>query len=146
MTFAKDTSVSVIRSQEEIRRTLEKYEATGFIFGESNGQALCGFEMKSRRIKFVLEIPTYGKTKDLKNRLLLSRDQCAQRERTAWRCLLLAIKAKLECAASGISTFENEFLAHIVMPNGQTIGQVITPQIDESYKTAQMPPLLGGRT
>ena len=146
MGFAENSKVPVANSQSEIRRTLEKYGATGFMFGESNGQALCAFEMKGRRIKFVMEVPIYGKTLMGASRVVLSADRCAQRTRTSWRCLLLAIKAKLECAESGISTFEQEFLAHIVMPNGMTIGQAIVPQIDQSYKDGKMPPLLGGRT
>lgn len=145
MSFAKNTSVPVARTQDEIRRTLEKYGATGFMFGEANGQALCAFEMKQRRVKFVLDIPVYG-TAMLTKYVKLSQDKCAQKTRTSWRCLLLAIKAKLECTASGISTFEQEFMAHIVMPNGKTIGQEILPQIDSAYKTGIMPPLLGGRT
>jgi hypothetical protein len=145
VSYASNSSVPVARSQDEIRRTLEKYGATGFMFGEANAQALCAFEMKQRRIKFVMELPVYGKAKDKKN-YIMSQKECDQRVRTSWRCLLLAIKAKLECAESGISTFEQEFMAHIVMPNGQTIGQAILPQLEHSYKTGEMPPLLGGRT
>lgn len=131
MSFAANTSVPVGRTQDEIKRTLEKYGATGFMFGEANGQALCAFEMKQRRVKFVLSVPK-GET-----------EKERQRIRSSWRCLLLAIKAKLECSASGISTFEQEFLAHIVMPNGQTVGQCLVPQLAESYRTGNLPPLLG---
>lgn len=130
--FAATTSVPVVRSQAEIRKTLEKYGATGFMFGEGNGNAMVMFEMNSRRIKFVLPLPKKGDKKG------------EQIERTRWRCLLLAIKAKLECAATGITTFEQEFLAHIVMPNGQTVGSAIVPQIQASYSNGSMPPLLGG--
>jgi hypothetical protein len=35
-----------------------------------------------------------------------------------WRALALAIKA----VESGIATFEEEFLAHIALPNGSTVG------------------------
>jgi hypothetical protein len=143
VSFAAATSVPVGRTQDEIKRTLEKYGATGFMFGESGGQALVAFEMKSRRVKFVLDLPVYGKTKSPGKNWLVSEKDCAQKTRSSWRCLLLAIKAKLECQASGISTFEQEFMAHIVMPNGQTIGQAILPQIDHAYKTGNMPPLLG---
>lgn len=145
MSFAKATSVPASRTQEEIRRTLEKYKATGFMFGESIGQAMCAFEMNGRRIKFVLALPIAGSPSSTNKYRKMSQDECAQKIRTSWRCLLLAIKAKLECAASGISTFEQEFMAHIVMPDGQTIGQHIIPQLDESYSSGKMPPLLGGR-
>lgn len=145
MGFATQTSVPAPRTQEEIRRTLDKYKASGFMFGEANGQALCAFEMKGRRIKFVLALPVPGQPSPTNKYRKMSLEECAQRTRTAWRCLLLAIKAKLECAESGISTFEQEFMAHIVMPNGQTLGEAIIPQIDKAYSTGEMPPLLGGR-
>jgi hypothetical protein len=132
MTYARDTSVPVSRSQEEIKKTLQKYGATGFVFGEADGQALVIFEMKARRIKFLLPIPQER-----------TKEKTAQKERTRWRCLLLAIKAKLESVESGIALFENEFLANIVMPNGETVGQNILPKIAEAYQTKQMPALLG---
>lgn len=129
--FAATTTVPVARTQEEIKRVLTKYGATGFIFGQGNGQAAVMFEMFFRRVKFVVPLP---KANDKKSE---------QMERARWRCLLLAIKAKLECAATGITTFEQEFLAHIVLPNGQTVSEKITPQLDSSYKDGRMPPLLG---
>jgi len=130
--FASATSVPVDRTQSEIRKTLERYGANGFMFGQGNGQAVVAFEMKARRVKFILPLP-----KDSKN------SKEAQLERTRWRCLLLAIKAKLECVESGITTFEQEFMAHIVMPNGLTIHQNIGGQIEASYQSGNMPPLLG---
>ena len=133
--FAKTTTVPVARTQNEIQQVLVKYGATGFIFGQSGDKAMVGFEMRNRRIKFMLPVP-----KDVNDR------HQAQLERTRWRCLLLAIKAKLECAASGITTFEQEFMAHIVMPDGLTVAEHLTPKIESAYKTGQMPPLLGGRT
>ena len=123
--------VPVERTQGEIRKTLEKYGATGFMFGQGNGHAMVIFEMKSRRVKFILPLP---KANDKKGQQL---------ERARWRCLLLAIKAKLECVTSGISTFENEFMAMIVMPDGKTVSETITPHIANAYSTGRMVPLLG---
>jgi len=56
---------------------------------------------------------------------------------------VLAIKAKLECVESGIASFEEEFLAYIVLPNQQTMGQLALPQIAQAYGGGKMPPLLG---
>lgn len=131
--YAAETSVSVERTQSEIRKTLERYGATGFMFGQNRGSGVVGFEMRARRVKFVLPVP---EATDRKGQQL---------ERQRWRCLLLAVKAKLECVESGISTFEDEFLAHIVLPNGKTVGEAIQPQIAATYRDGQMPPLLGGR-
>lgn len=135
--FAKSTVVPVSRTREEIIKTLTKYGATGFAFGESGGphnstHAVIMFEARSRRVKFVLPLPKDRTSKS-----------GSQSERTRWRCLLLAIKSKLESTESGISSFENEFMAHIVMPNGLTVSENILPKIQEAYSSGTMPPLLG---
>ena len=54
------------------------------------------------------------------------------------------IKAKLEAVESGISTVEAEFLANIVLPDNNTAGDWMIPQIDEAYRTGEMPPMLPG--
>ncbi len=61
--------------------------------------------------------------------------------RRIWRALLLVIKAKLEAVESGISEFEEEFLAHIVLPDGRTVGEFIRPEVAIAYETKKMPPL-----
>ena len=64
--------------------------------------------------------------------------------RQRWRALVLIVKAKLEAIEAGISTLEREFLADIIMPNNQTVGQWLAPQIEQVYLTGKMPPLLPG--
>jgi hypothetical protein len=56
----------------------------------------------------------------------------------------LAIKAKLEAVEQGITEFESEFMAHIVMPDGKTVGHHVLPQISAAYSTGKMPKLLPG--
>ena len=63
--------------------------------------------------------------------------------RSRWSALALAIKAKLECVESKISTFEKEFLANIVLPNSQTMAERYIPEIAIAYESKTMPPLLG---
>lgn len=144
MSYAENTTVPVYRTQNEIRNTLAKYNATAFAFAENSTMAQVQFEMSSRRIKIVMPLPVTGKTKDKKG-WLLSDKQVEQSIRSKWRALLLAIKAKLECVDAGITTLEQEFLAHIVLANGQTVGEVALPEIENSYKTGSMIPLLGFR-
>jgi hypothetical protein len=50
--------------------------------------------------------------------------------RRRWRSLALAIKAKLEVVASGIATFDEEFMAHLVLPDGTTVGDRVTTELD----------------
>lgn len=67
-----------------------------------------------------------------------------QEKRRKWRALSLAIKAKLESVRSGIATFEEEFLPHIVMPDGRRVIEWVAPQIEAAYQTGKMPLLTGG--
>jgi hypothetical protein len=39
--------------------------------------------------------------------------------------LLLALRAKLEVVESGIATFDEEFLAHIVTPENMTVYEAL---------------------
>lgn len=130
--YAKETKVPASRTQDEIIKTLRKYGASGFVFGEAHGQALVMFEMRQRRIKFILPLP-----KDTVSK------QGQQGVRTRWRCLLLSIKAKLESVQSGIAYFDDEFMANIVMPNGKTVSENIGTQIAGSCQSGTMQPLLG---
>lgn len=152
--YAEKTTVSSGRSRAEIEDSLMRYGATGFLFGQSQDKAIIAFESRGRRIKFVLPLPDYA---DFAKRIdkrssygrTITRTPEQQREayeqsvRQRWRALALCIKAKLEAVESGIETFEEAFMAHIVLPNGQTLAEHAMPLIERAYQTGQMPPLLG---
>jgi hypothetical protein len=139
MAYAETTSVPIDRSQMEIRKILAKHGATGFAYGEKGDYSVVMFEMASRQFKFILPMPKRYSTGATQASIKTYEQLC----RSRWRALVLAIKAKLECVASGITTLEQEFMAHIVLPNGSTVGQSILPQIARSYQDGKMPPLLG---
>lgn len=133
MTYAADSKVPVERSRSEIERTLMRYGATGFAYGMESSRAMIGFQTKERRIRFVLPLAAPGNC---------TVKQSEQFVRSRWRALLLSIKAKLEAVESGIETFDEAFMSHIVMPNGQTMAEHSLPYIKEAYSTGKMPPLL----
>ncbi len=139
MSYAEKTSVPVDRSQGEIKKILAKYGASGFAYGEQGNRSVVMFEMAARRIKFILPMPNPPSPNATQASIKTYEQLC----RSRWRCLVLAIKAKLECVESGITTLEQEFMAHIVLPNGRTVGEVMTPQIESAYGNGKMPPLLG---
>ena len=139
MGYAEKSTVPIDRSQAEIKKILSKYGASGFAYGEQHNFSVVMFEMEGRRIKFILPMPHPPSPNATQASIRTYEQLC----RTRWRCLVLAIKAKLECVESGITTLEQEFMAHIVLPNGATVGQVMTPQIERAYKSGDMPPLLG---
>ncbi len=137
--YAEKTSVPIDRSQAEIKKILAKYGATGFAYGEQGPRAIIMFEMADRRIKFVLPLPPPPSPNATQASIKTYEQLC----RSRWRSLVLGIKAKLECVESCITTLEQEFMAHIVLPNGRTVGEVMTPQIEHAYQDKKMPPLLG---
>ena len=64
--------------------------------------------------------------------------------RRRWRSVVLVAKAKLELVASGGSTFEREFLADMLLANGETMAEAMLPRVLEMYETGNMPSLLLG--
>ncbi len=148
--YSKNTGVSVDKSLSEINRTLTKYGATSYMYGTQDSKAAIQFEMVGKRVRFVLPLEplqTFAKDgRGAKRNYERQVQAQEQSSRQRFRALALAVKAKLEAVASGITTFEEEFLAHIVLPNGKTAGGWLIPQIDQAYQTKKMPPLLPGST
>jgi hypothetical protein len=149
--YAKDTTVPRERSRAEIERTLARYGASRFLYGWEPGKAVIAFEAHGRRIRFELPMPerqdrafTHTPTRGTPRSLAQQEAAYEHAVHQRWRALALVIKAKLEAVASGITCFEDEFLAHILLPNGQTVGRWLTPQLDQAYGSGQMPPLLLG--
>lgn len=126
--FAQDTSVPVERSRSEIEKRLQEAGAAGFGFmrlgnvGAKDSREVVTFQIANRTVRIEVGV---------------SAD--AQEQRRRWRCVLLLVKAKLTAVADGISTVEREFLADIVLPNGQTVGTWLQPQIAQQ----KMPLMLG---
>lgn len=146
--FAENTEVSVEKSRAEIERLIVRYGATSTAFMNAPGRAMIAFEANGRRIVFELPLPAIGDEQFLKDgrgaergpekRYLVWERACRQK----WRALALVIKAKLEAVQSGITTFEDEFLAHIMMPDGLTVGKHVKPMVAAWYASGQMRPLL----
>lgn len=151
--FAAKTEVPAERSRAEIEATLSRYGADQFLFGWEDARALIAFRHSGRQIRFLLEMParedraftTYQRGSSTFRRAPAEAQKLwEQATRQKWRALALVIKAKLEAVAAGISVFEDEFLANIVLPTGQLAGEWMRPQIARAYSTGQMPPLLPG--
>ncbi len=148
MSYAEKTIVSTEKSRAEIERTLQRYGADQFMYGWDNDKAIVGFRMTGRQIKFLLTMPNksdrkFTHTKTGKKRTeTVAFKEWEQACRQKWRALSLVIKAKLEAVESGISIFEDEFMANIVLPNGSTVSDFMLPQISLAYESGQMPKLL----
>lgn len=120
--YAKGTKVPEERSRLEIETLLERHKARSTaVFREPNSAAVA-FEMSGRRVLFRIALPS-GK-----------QNTVARTRRERWRALLLAIKAKLVSVEAGIETFEEAFMAHVVMPDGRTVSEHVAPRIDKGLR------------
>lgn len=137
MAYAEGTTVSPERSQAEIAELLRKYGAAGFSYGWDNGKAQVAFRAHERIVRFNLPLPDPDAAEFKRTATGRARkDVGAAYEaeiRRRWRALALAIKAKLECVSTGITTFEDEFMAHIVLPDGRTVSEHVSPKIAQAY-------------
>lgn len=124
--YAEGTKVPVGQSRAELERILERYGAEAFMYGVDGDRAVIQFRASGRLVRFDLPL-----------------DKADEQEtRRRWRALVLVVKSKLEAVESEIVTFEEEFLAHIVLPDGTKVADWMGPQLEEAYSTGQMPELL----
>lgn len=150
MTYAADTKVSTDRSRSEIERILSRYGATGFAYGWEPDRAMVGFQLHNRTVQFVIPMPDPASKEFLYSghkpprRLTALQSKAAYEQvvRQRWRAMALIIKAKLEAVATGVVSFDQEFLAQLVLPNGQSVGDYVVPRVAEAYETGQTPALL----
>lgn len=134
--YAENTKVPVVQTRSEIEQLLERHRAKqyGTAVDYDALQARVQFRLHDRIVRFVIALPD---SKKLGAGVRLER---AERQR--WRALLLVIKAKLESVENNIETFEQAFLANVVLPNDRTVADVVLPQIKMAYTTGKMPLLL----
>jgi len=118
--YAIKTRVPIVNTRNEIEATLKRYGAKNVAFMMGQAEAIVAFELVDRRVRFDIKLPEEEPKHD-------------QLRRSLWRSLLLSIKAKLESVAAGIETFEEAFLAHVVMPGGYTVYEQIRERLTLSY-------------
>lgn len=162
--FAEGTTVSAEKSRIEIEQLLAKHGATqrSFATDDDTGRTVLTFRLSERmaRISLGVDLSTLpGPNKRVGEQMKLTCPQgwngwtlTRRREWTAakrdqlnrelMRRLLLVLKAKLELIQDGVTTFEREFLADILLPNGETMHEAVRGRLADAYETGNMPLLL----
>ena len=126
MKYATGTQISEQETRLEVLRLLVRNGCRNAEAGLNAAKhGVCKFEVAGRKVRMLLPLPDEGP--------FGTGNERARR----WRVLLLLLKAKLEAVDSGISTVQDEFMAHIAMPNGQTAGEIMAPQISEAYQLSE---------
>jgi hypothetical protein len=145
--YANNTSVSVERSLAELQKILSRFGATQFAFMQSPKQAKVGFIIEGRRIEMTLILPEKDEYKYTPGRNYLRTPQDKEKHweqgcRSQWRALVEVIKSKLIAIEAKIVSQDNEFLAYTVLPSGETVGEIFSPQIQKMVDGKKVPLLL----
>jgi hypothetical protein len=144
--YAAQTKVTPDKSILEIQRTLNNYGATAFVYGVEESRAMIGFKMNGRSIRIMLTIPDLAEfhrsPAGRARTTAAAKQQWDQSLRQRWRALLLVLKAKLEAVTTGIATFDDEFLAYIVLPTGETVAEKL--DLDHALAGYDLPALMPG--
>lgn len=124
--FAEDTKVPISQSIDEIRRTVARYDGEQFLHAAMDDRLIVGFTKEGRQVRFQVGQDPGD----------------PQNSRRLARALLLVLKAKLEAVASGVSIFDDEFLANIVMPDGKLVSAHVRPALTVAYERRGETPAL----
>jgi hypothetical protein len=155
--YAENTTVPIERSQAELVRLLKKHGASRHGFISDEDKAAVAFVLDGKQVRLELSWPSpesiYKKAQESPprgwhgwtepQRCKWADQQADQLAMQRWRAIVLVTKAKLEMVAEGMSTIEREFMADLVMSNGQRVEQWLAPQLVKMFAGGKMPPLLG---
>jgi len=147
--YASTTAVSRSRSIEQIERTLSRYGADSFGYGWEGDRAVVAFRAHGRMIRLLIPIPkrddpaftlTPSGRRRRSQKHVYAEWERAYRQR--FRVLSLVVKPKLEAVESGLATFEEEFLAYTLLPDGRSVGEMALPEVTRAYETGEAPRFL----
>lgn len=133
----QETSVSVERSKEAIRRSLRSAGALGVQFDEEWG------DDPKCRVRFIWPLVTADGSRVEQQLVRLEvrplrpvqglrggyRIDSEQRERQAWRGIAHYLDATLKAAEFGLIRFEDVFLSFIETASGATVGEMLIPRL-----------------
>jgi hypothetical protein len=143
MAYAENTKVPLEQSIAEIITMIRKAGAESVGQMHERDRFVIVFALGDRRMKFQVPLITTwdGPTRGGNGREIDVRAKIEQANRQKGRALMLVIKAKLESVESGVETFEEAFLANIMLADGATVYERMAEPIAIEYKSGRVQPL-----
>jgi hypothetical protein len=142
--FGNQSKVTPEETRAQIEALLDRYGADGFQYAADRRahRAAIAFRAHGRVVRLTVQMPdpedpaftiTPGgkqrvRRRNTPNDPVMKAYEKVVRQR--WRALLLIVRAKLEAILCGVTTFEDEFLANIVIAGGRTLGEHVVPQLE----------------
>ena len=109
----KNTSVQYTKSQAEIGKILSSHGITNTQFTNVKGMVIFVFSAPDSMSAYKIKIPV----DDVKNLNQI------------YRILFNYIKSKFLSLDIGLIEFEKEFMSYRILPNGETAGEFLIPQM-----------------
>lgn len=147
MAYAEGTTVPVEKTRLEIEQLITRFvgdkgkRGVGF----EAGSALIYFERDGWAVQMHVRMPTEEDAAKIKNPRGRYRGPADASQRAAWleqqtkerwRQLLLVLKAKFTAYEHKIETFEQLFMAHLVV-GGQSVGERLLPALRQIAATGR---------
>ena len=132
----KTTTITVERSQAEIKRMLSKIGAMKLVLIDED-------DLGESQIVFVIDAPDGFRTmyQIRQPALVKGRTKKMMRRRLAWLATARLLEAKIDAILAGMTTIEKEFAAYTVLPDGSSLLDHHREIVSHNYD--QGPPLLG---
>jgi hypothetical protein len=154
--YAAGTKVPEMQTFHELKRVMLRYGAEQFgTYGTLEAEVVM-FAFNGLTYRFTLPMPTceadlvrIREAARQSKRAIPQGENAMQQERDRrMRALLAVIRAKLIAIDEGITTFEQEFLPHVVTGDGRTVAEATIPALAEGVRRGSIPkslPIPGGR-
>ncbi len=135
--YASRTSVVPSKTRAEIEHELEKRGASAFGYNRDGQRNVIAFTLEGLQVRMDLPMPSPDDFPDYRARngvKVSGQKRYDEEVRRCWRALLLVVKAKLVAVDEGITTLEREFLADVVLPDGETVMEKTRPAIEQARR------------
>lgn len=144
MAYAENTKVPLEQSIAEIITMVRKAGAESVGQMHERDKFVIVFALGERRMKFSVPLITNweGPTRARNGVDIDVKAKIEQANRQKGRALMLVVKAKLESVESGVETFEQAFLANIMLADAQTVYERMAEPIALEYRTGKVQPLM----
>jgi hypothetical protein len=138
------TSVSVSRSQEEIRKLIMGNGGTGIAFVSQRDPLTEGFEAmmsidgKPYRVRIVAKVKKVennSRARRYRGRYIQAKSDNEAQEtefRRVWRVLFYHLKSVYEASNSGVMEFREIIMPYVVTHDGRTVAEHILPKLDQA--------------
>jgi hypothetical protein len=122
----RGSGVPVDRTKIEIESMLTDYGASHFAYFSDPRGAMVIFEAQGWRLRFNVPLESGASPKAVR-----SRNQ-------RWREFLHCIRAKLDSVTTGIESFAEAFLAHVVMPDDRTVYEHVASRLADAAESGNV--------